>query len=120
MNVSPLQIQAELELPVATQTPELDIWEKPENAFLVKDEEVKVERVLTDEQQAALDEERRLEELRRAAGGDNWRDRGLKDMMDGVIEVKKARFRHFTLISIDKLVHMTSIRHFQCHCRILK
>ena len=45
--------------------------------------------MLTDEQQAQLDEERRLEELRRAAGGDNWRDRGLKDMMDGVIEVKK-------------------------------
>jgi len=83
------QIQAELELPIGTQTPEMDVWERPEVAFVVKDEEVKVERVLTDGQQAQLDEERRLEELRRAAGGDNWRDRGLKDMMDGVIEVKK-------------------------------
>lgn len=83
------QIQAELELPIGTQTPEMDVWERPEVAFVVKDEEVKVDRVLTDEQQAQLDEERRLEEVRRAAGGDNWRDRGLKDMMDGVIEVKK-------------------------------
>ena len=99
-------------MPVATQTPELDVWEKPENVFLVKDEEVKVERVLTDEQQAALDEERRLEELRRAAGGDNWRDRGLKDMMDGVIEVKKARFRHVILINIHTLAKMTPVRHF--------
>ena len=86
--VNPL-IQAELELPVGTKMPELDVWERPEQAFVVKDEEVKVERVLTDEQQAQLDEERRLEELRRAAGGDNWRDRGLKDMMDGVIEVEE-------------------------------
>lgn len=67
----------------------MDVWERPELSLVVKDEEVKVERVLTDEQQAQLDEERRLEELRRAAGGDNWRDRGLKEMMDGVLEVKK-------------------------------
>ena len=82
-------IQAELELKIETHQPQMDVWEKPEMAFVVKDEEVQVERFLTPEQQAALDEERRLEELRRAAGGDNWRDRGLNDMMDGVLEVKK-------------------------------
>ena len=105
---SPVKIQAELELPVGTQTPELDTWEKPENAFIVKDEEVKVERVLNDEQQAQLDEERRLEELRRAAGGDNWRDRGLKDMMDGVIEVKKDRILDILLFILYVKYNMSA------------
>ena len=40
-------IQAELELPIQTYTPEMDVWEKPEMAFIVKDEEVQVKRVLT-------------------------------------------------------------------------
>jgi len=58
------QIQEELGLPIESSTPTLNDWEMPENVFKVKDEEVNVERVLNEEQQAELDEERRLEELR--------------------------------------------------------
>lgn len=68
--------------------PQFDDSEKTELVFEVEDEEVEVERVLTEEQQALLEEERRLEEARRANKGDNARDRALLEMMDGVLEVK--------------------------------
>ncbi len=68
--------------------PQLDDSERTELVFEVEDEEVEVERVLTEEQQALLDEQRRLEEARKANKGDNARDRALLEMMDGVLEVK--------------------------------
>lgn len=68
--------------------PQLDDSERTELVFEVEDEEVEVERVLTEEQQALLDEQRRQEEERKANKGDNARDRALLEMMDGVLEVK--------------------------------
>ena len=43
-------IQEELGLPIETVTPTLNDWEMTENVFKVRDEEVNVEKVLTDEQ----------------------------------------------------------------------
>ena len=49
-----------------------------------------MEKYLTPEQQAKLDEERRLEEERIAREkGDNARERALDMMMGGVLEIKK-------------------------------
>eukprot|EP00038_Savillea_parva_P020088 m.30364 g.30364 ORF g.30364 m.30364 type:complete len:1564 (+) comp4700_c0_seq1:36-4727(+) len=63
--------------------------EDPEELLTVKDEEVKVERVLNDEERAAQAEQERLaEERRRLAQLDDPRERGLIDMMDGKLEGK--------------------------------
>ena len=48
------KIQEELGLPIGTTAPTLDEWEMPEYVFTVKDEEVNVEKVLTDEQVSYL------------------------------------------------------------------
>ncbi|XP_063718204.1 cilia- and flagella-associated protein 43-like isoform X2 [Symsagittifera roscoffensis] len=64
--------------------------EKPEENLVVKDSEVKVERYLSPEMKARLEEEQKLEEERRlAALQDNWRERGLDQMMGGVLEIRK-------------------------------
>ncbi|XP_075245567.1 cilia- and flagella-associated protein 43-like isoform X2 [Convolutriloba macropyga] len=64
--------------------------EKPEDNLVVKDSEIKVERYLSPEMKARLEEEQRLEEERRlAALQDNWRERGLDKMMGGVLEIRK-------------------------------
>eukprot|EP00730_Choanoeca_flexa_P000136 TRINITY_DN10061_c0_g1_i4.p1 TRINITY_DN10061_c0_g1~~TRINITY_DN10061_c0_g1_i4.p1 ORF type:complete len:1577 (+),score=430.93 TRINITY_DN10061_c0_g1_i4:116-4846(+) len=61
--------------------------EQPERLLEVRDEEVKVERVLTAEQQAAKEEEERLEAERRAnAEQDNAHERGIEDMMYSRLE----------------------------------
>ena len=64
--------------------------EKPELLFDVQDEEVKVEKYLTPEQQRLLEErlaeEARKREIERL---DNWRERGLIDMMNGVLQVRR-------------------------------
>ncbi len=64
--------------------------------FLFK---VKVERYYTPEQLRQLEEQRLAEERRREMERlDNWRERGLNDMMNGVLQVrredelKKVRF----------------------------
>ena len=55
----------------------------------VDDDEVKVERVLTAEEQRIKDEEERAEAARRAAAAkDNARERGIMDMMYGRLEGK--------------------------------
>lgn len=49
-----------------------------------------MEKYLTPEQRRKLEEEQRAESERRAKEkGDNWRDRGLEQMMGGVLEIKK-------------------------------
>ena len=51
---------------------------------------MKVEKFLTPEQRKKAEEEKKLEEERRQRErGDNWRDRGLNQMMGGVLEIKK-------------------------------
>ena len=58
--------------------------ENPEILFEVKDEEVTVEKYLTPEQQKLLDERLALEARKRELEKlDNWRERGLMDMMNG-------------------------------------
>ena len=64
--------------------------ENPEMLFEVKDEEIKVEKYLTPEQRRLLEEqlaeEARKRELERL---DNWRDRGLMEMMGGVLQIRR-------------------------------
>ena len=51
---------------------------------------VKVERYYTPEQLKQLEEQRLLEERRREQEKlDNWRERGLNDMMGGVLQVRR-------------------------------
>jgi len=52
--------------------------------------QVKADKFLTPEQWKKLEENRRIEEEKRIREkGDNWRERGLDQMMGGVLEVKK-------------------------------
>ena len=64
--------------------------ENPEILFEVRDEEVTVEKYLTPEQQKLLDdrlaEKARKRELEKL---DNWRERGLLDMMNGVLQIRR-------------------------------
>ena len=54
------------------------------------DFKVKVERYYTAEQLKQLEEQRLLEERRREQEKlDNWRERGLNDMMGGVLQVRR-------------------------------
>ncbi|XP_071946948.1 cilia- and flagella-associated protein 43-like [Antedon mediterranea] len=70
--------------------PEMDEDEKPEKLLTVEEKEVKVEKFITPEQQAKLDDERQIEEQRRLLEkGDNDLVRGREMMMGGVLEVKK-------------------------------
>lgn len=51
---------------------------------------MKADKFLTPEQWRRLEESRRIEEERRLREkGDNWRERGLDQMMGGVLEIKK-------------------------------
>ncbi|XP_064629915.1 cilia- and flagella-associated protein 43-like isoform X2 [Lineus longissimus] len=70
--------------------PEFGVLEKPESLLVVEDEEVKVEKYLTPEQQKQREKEQKIEEERKAKEkGDNARERALDTMMGGVLEVKK-------------------------------
>jgi len=74
--------------------------------------QVKVDKFLTPEQWKKLEENRRIEEEKRLREkGDNWRERGLDQMMGGVLEVKKE----------DELkkVHLLDISVQFPHARIL-
>lgn len=49
-----------------------------------------MEKYLTPEQWQKLEEDRKKEEERRLKErGDNWRERGLEQMMGGVLEIKR-------------------------------
>ena len=68
----------------------MDEREMPENCLKVEDEEVQVERILNEEEQKKKDEEDRIaEEKKRLGSKDDKRLRGLKDMMNGVLQVRK-------------------------------
>lgn len=70
--------------------PEGHILEDPEHILTVKDDEIKVERYLTKEERAALEEERRRQAEREALlKGDNVGQRGLKTMLGGTELVLK-------------------------------
>ena len=84
------KILQELNLPFDIIEPELNSIEKPELVLTVQDEEIKVERYLTAEQQKAAEEKKRLDEERLLRErGNNWRERGLNDMMNGVLEIRR-------------------------------
>uniref|UniRef100_A0A8D2IPN9 Cilia- and flagella-associated protein 43 n=1 Tax=Varanus komodoensis TaxID=61221 RepID=A0A8D2IPN9_VARKO len=79
-----LDIQEEIWMPTFTDN------EKPDRALIVQDSEIKVEKYLTPVQKAKEKIMARIEYKRRlAAQGDNARERGLMDMMNGVLEIKK-------------------------------
>lgn len=64
--------------------------ENPEVLFEVKDEEITVAKWLTPEQRKELEErEAELERKREAEKLDNWRERGLFDMMGGVLQIRR-------------------------------
>ncbi|PIK58588.1 putative WD repeat-containing protein 96-like [Apostichopus japonicus] len=70
--------------------PQMDSDEKPEKLLTVDDSEVKVDKFITPDQQAKLDEEAKAEaEKKLKEKGDNVRDRALNMMMGGVLEIKK-------------------------------
>ncbi|CAF0804624.1 unnamed protein product [Rotaria sordida] len=84
------QINADLDDTSPIWEPDLTEKEKPLLLFEVKDNEVKVERYYTPEQLKQLEEQRLNEERRREQEKlDNWRERGLNDMMGGVLQVRR-------------------------------
>lgn len=84
------QIYIDLNEEKELKEPALSDIQNPEMLFEVKDEEVKVEKYLTPEQKRLL-EEQLAEELRRQELErlDNWRERGLLDMMGGVLQIRR-------------------------------
>eukprot|EP00056_Hartaetosiga_gracilis_P012385 m.197328 g.197328 ORF g.197328 m.197328 type:complete len:1630 (+) comp13681_c0_seq7:61-4950(+) len=83
------KICAELKRKPPVYIPEEHVLENPEKLLEVSDDEVTVERVLTEEQQRAKEEQERIEaEQRAAAAKDNIRERGIRDMMNGRLEGK--------------------------------
>ncbi|CAL8091863.1 unnamed protein product [Calicophoron daubneyi] len=64
--------------------------EQPELLLAVADNEIKVEKYLSPAQLAELESKRQAEEERiRLEKLDNWRERGLEEMMGGVLEIRK-------------------------------
>lgn len=58
----------------------------------MNESDIKSEKYLTNEEKAKIEEERKIEEDRlRALEGDNVGQRGLKVMMNGVLEMKKEK-----------------------------
>lgn len=90
-NIRIREIMQDLDMDASDiKDPEMDSDENPENVLSVADEEVLVERVLSMEEEKRLVAEKKAEQARlEAAKSDNKRERGLIDMMGGVLEVKK-------------------------------
>ncbi|CAF1594127.1 unnamed protein product [Rotaria magnacalcarata] len=89
-NIRIKQINADLDDTTPVWEPDLTEKEKPILLFDVKDSEVKVERYYTPEQLKQLEEQRLNEERRRQMEKlDNWRERGLNEMMGGVLQVRR-------------------------------
>lgn len=108
-NIRIKQINADLDDTTPVWEPDLTEKEKPLLLFEVKDSEVcisnsidhflifhsvlyqvKVDRYYTPEQLKQLEEQRLNEERRREMEKlDNWRERGLNDMMGGVLQVRR-------------------------------
>uniref|UniRef100_A0A8C6XW02 Cilia- and flagella-associated protein 43 n=1 Tax=Naja naja TaxID=35670 RepID=A0A8C6XW02_NAJNA len=89
-NIRISEILNQLEIKEEIWVPTLMDNEKPERALVVQESEIKVEKYLTPVQKAKNKIMARIECKRRlAAQGDNARERGLMDMMNGVLEIKK-------------------------------
>ncbi|XP_070608857.1 cilia- and flagella-associated protein 43 isoform X2 [Erythrolamprus reginae] len=89
-NIRISQILNQLDIKEEIWVPTLTDNEKPERALVVQESEIKVEKYLTPVQKAKNKIMARIEYKRRlAAQGDNARERGLMDMMNGVLEIKK-------------------------------
>ncbi|XP_047190802.1 cilia- and flagella-associated protein 43 isoform X3 [Scophthalmus maximus] len=83
------EILLELDMRQELWEPSLTNSEWPERLFTVDDSEIKAEKYLTPEQREE-EERKELEEQKHlAAKGDNFMKKGLDDMMDGLLEVKK-------------------------------
>ena len=84
------QIYIDLNEDKQLEEPHFGDAENPEVLFEVKDDEIKVEKYLSAEQrrqlEAQLAEEAKRLELEKM---DNWRDRGLLDMMGGVLQIRR-------------------------------
>ncbi|CAD5121750.1 DgyrCDS10227 [Dimorphilus gyrociliatus] len=84
------KILSDLDLHEEIFCPSFGPIEKPELLLTVHDDEIKVEKYLTPEQRKKMEQDRKLEEERRARErADNWRERGLDQMMNGVLEIRK-------------------------------
>lgn len=84
------QIYVDLNEEKSTKEPTLTDLENPEMLFDVKDEEIKVEKYLTAEQRKLLEDQLAEEERRRELERmDNWRERGLMEMMGGVLQIRR-------------------------------
>uniref|UniRef100_A0A670I0J7 Cilia- and flagella-associated protein 43 n=1 Tax=Podarcis muralis TaxID=64176 RepID=A0A670I0J7_PODMU len=89
-NVRIAEILMQLELQEEIWVPVLSEKEKPDQALIILDSEIKVEKYLTPLQKAKEKIMSRVHYKRRlAAQEDNARERGLMDMMNGVLEIKK-------------------------------
>ncbi|XP_026523209.1 cilia- and flagella-associated protein 43 [Notechis scutatus] len=89
-NIRISQILNQLDIKEEIWVPTLMDNEKPERALVVQESEIKVEKYLTPVQKAKNKIMARIEYKRRlAAQSDNARERGLMDMMNGVLEIKK-------------------------------
>nr|XP_034989894.1 cilia- and flagella-associated protein 43 isoform X1 [Zootoca vivipara] len=89
-NVRIAEILMQLELKEEIWVPVLSEKEKPDQALIIQDSEIKVEKYLTPLQKAKEKIMSRVNYKRRlAAQEDNARERGLMDMMNGVLEIKK-------------------------------
>lgn len=85
------EIMAELQISEPLYAPAAHLLEHPQQLLEVKDSEVKVKKVLTAEEQAALEAAKAREAERLAnESKDNPRARGLDDMMDGRLEVREG------------------------------
>uniref|UniRef100_A0A6Q2YD26 Cilia- and flagella-associated protein 43 n=1 Tax=Esox lucius TaxID=8010 RepID=A0A6Q2YD26_ESOLU len=84
------EIMSELDLKGEPWEPSLSDSERPERALSVEDSEIPFEKHLTPDQRSKEEEKKKEEEQRRlAAKSDNIRERGLDQMMAGVLELKK-------------------------------
>ncbi|KAK4470616.1 hypothetical protein MN116_006153 [Schistosoma mekongi] len=70
--------------------PKFDVDEEPEQLFIVTDNEITVEKYFSPDQLAEIQSKRLTDEERqRKEKLDNWRVKGLDDMMGGVLEITK-------------------------------
>jgi len=83
------QILKDLKSEDEVEIPSFKQIEMPETFLIVEDSEIKFERYLTPEEQAAQAEKERLEaERRRLEEADNARERALETMMHGKLEIR--------------------------------
>jgi len=82
-----------------------------QNAMIVCFSQVKIDKFMTPEQWKKVEENRRIEEEKRLREkGDNWRERGLDQMMGGVLEVKREdELKKVRFLRSVGVTHMVSL-----------